>query len=69
MQILIIKRLLSLPSSQRLRLKVLCFLQKPEYKLSKKNYLQTNAFPDSSGGSVREITSTAINESHWRSYE
>ena len=29
-----------------LRLEVLRVLQKPEYKLSRKNYLQINVFPD-----------------------
>ena len=46
MQNLIIKYLLLLPSSKRLRLEVLHVLQKFEYKLSRKNYLQTNAFPN-----------------------
>ena len=43
-QIFVIKYLLSLPSSKRLRLEVLYVLRKIEYKLSRKNYLQTNAF-------------------------
>ena len=29
-----------------LRLELLCVLRKPEYKLSRKDYLQINAFPD-----------------------
>ena len=45
MQSLVIERLL-LPSSKRLRLEVLRVLRKLEYKLSRKDYLQINAFPN-----------------------
>ena len=45
-RILVIERLLSLPSSKRLRIEVLRVLRKLEYKLSRKDYLQTNAFPN-----------------------
>ena len=46
MQSLVIKRLLLLFSFKHLRLEVLPILRKLEYKLSRKNHLQTNAFPN-----------------------
>ena len=45
-QIFVIKRLLLLLLSKRLRLEVLRILRKLEYKLLRKDYLQTNAFPN-----------------------
>ena len=44
MQSFVIKRILLLSSSKRLKLEVLRVLQKLEYKFLRKNYSQINAF-------------------------